>query len=125
MTDIIQNRTVPEKQTALLTLASLEGSKDLPVWKQILADFDDGKLPEGTWIELEEAITQTESSELKAEFTSLLDKRAGDEPWKKNMQGHWQRATVEEGEIYFSKIKPHSVFAAMLTMIWEGMQGLP
>lgn len=83
LTDIIQNRTVPEKQTALLTLASLEGSKDLPVWKQILADFDDGKLPEGTWIELEEAITQTESSELKAEFTSLLDKRAGDEPWKK------------------------------------------
>ncbi|WP_332910500.1 hypothetical protein [Algoriphagus boritolerans] len=87
MTDIIQNRTVPEKQTALLTLASLEGSKDLPVWKQILADFDDGKLPEGTWIELEEAITQTESSELKAEFTSLLDKRAGDEPWKKICRG--------------------------------------
>jgi quinoprotein glucose dehydrogenase len=83
LTDIIQKRTVPEKQTALLTLASLEGSKDFPVWKQVLADFDAGKLAEGTWIELEEAIAETKSPELLAQFTSLLNKKAGDEPWRK------------------------------------------
>ncbi|WP_111669897.1 HEAT repeat domain-containing protein [Algoriphagus litoralis] len=83
LTDIIQKRTVPEKQTALLTLASLEGSKDFPIWKTILADFDAGKLAEGTWIELEEAIEATNSAELKTEFTALLSKKAGDEPWKK------------------------------------------
>ena len=81
--DIIQKRTIPEKQTALTTLASLEGAKDLPVWKSILADFDKGKLPEGTWIELEEAITNTGSESLKAEFMALLDQKAGGEEWKK------------------------------------------
>lgn len=81
--DIIQKRTIPEKQTALTTLASLEGAKDLPVWKLILADFDQGKLPEGTWIELEEAITNTGSESLKTEFTALLDQKAGGEEWKK------------------------------------------
>jgi putative heme-binding domain-containing protein len=83
LTDIIQKRTIPEKQTALLTLSKLEGSKDFPIWKQVLADFDAGKLAEGTWVELEEAIEATSSAELKTEFAALLDKKAGDEPWKK------------------------------------------
>lgn len=83
LTDIIQKRTVPEKQTALLTLASLEGSKDFSIWKTILADFDAGNLAERTWVELEEAIEATESPELQAEFNSVLDKKAGDETWKK------------------------------------------
>ncbi|TDQ19215.1 putative heme-binding domain-containing protein [Algoriphagus boseongensis] len=83
LTDIIQNRTNPEKQTALLTLGGLEGSQSLPVWNTLLADFDQGKLPEVTWIELEEAITATGSAELKTKFEAALDKKAGDEPWKK------------------------------------------
>lgn len=83
LTDIIQKRTVAEKQTALLTLSSLEGSKDFTVWKNILADFGAGKLAEGTWIELEEAIAETKSPDLQAEFTSLMDKKAGAETWKK------------------------------------------
>ena len=83
LTDIIKKRTLPEKQTALLTLGGLEGSKDLPVWKNILADFDAGKLPEGTWIELEEAITATTSPELKTQFDGLLEKKAAGEAWKK------------------------------------------
>jgi quinoprotein glucose dehydrogenase len=83
LTDIIQKRTAAEKQTALLTLGTLEGSKNLPVWKTILADFEAGKLPDATWIELEEAIASTESPELQSQFTALLDAKAGDEPWKK------------------------------------------
>ncbi|GAA0879696.1 c-type cytochrome [Algoriphagus jejuensis] len=83
LTDIIQKRTNPEKQTALLTLGSLEGSKDLPVWKNILADFEAGKLPDATWIELEEAITATGSPELQGQFNALLDTKAGGENWKK------------------------------------------
>ncbi len=83
LTDIIQKRTIAEKQTALLTLGTLAGSKDLPVWKDILADFEAGKLPDATWIELEEAIASTQSSELQSQFTTLLDAKAGDEAWKK------------------------------------------
>lgn len=83
LTDIIKKRTNPEKQTALLTLGGLEGSKDLPVWKNILADFEAGKLPDATWIELEEAITATKSPELQTQFTALLEAKAGGENWKK------------------------------------------
>lgn len=83
LTDIIKKRTLPEKQTALLTLGGLEGSKDLPVWKTILADFDAGKLPEGTLIELEEAIAATTSADLKTQFDGLLEKKAAGEAWKK------------------------------------------
>ncbi|MFV8227140.1 hypothetical protein, partial [Christiangramia aquimixticola] len=83
MTDIIKKRTLSEKQTALLTLGGLEGSKDLPVWKTILADFDAGKLPEGTWIELEEAIAATTSADLKTQFDGILEKKAAGETWKK------------------------------------------
>ncbi|GMQ27597.1 HEAT repeat domain-containing protein [Algoriphagus confluentis] len=83
LTDIIQNQTVPEKQTALLTLAGLEGSQSFPVWKTFLSDFEAGKMPEATWIELEEAIVQTGSEELKSQFTAALDKKADGEEWKK------------------------------------------
>ena len=83
LTDIIRNRTIPEKQTGLLTLGGIEGSQNLPIWNQLLTDFDQGKLPEATWIELEEAITATGSAELKTKFEAALDKKAGDQPWKK------------------------------------------
>ncbi|MDX5337532.1 MAG: HEAT repeat domain-containing protein [Cyclobacteriaceae bacterium] len=83
LTDIIRNRTIPEKQTGLLTLGGMEGSQNLPIWNQLLADFDQGKLPEATWIELEEAITATGSADLKTKFETALDKKAGEEPWKK------------------------------------------
>ncbi len=83
LADIIQKRTNPEKQTALLTLGAMEGSRDLPVWKNILADFEAGKLPDATWIELEEAVTATGSPELQAQFNVLLEAKAGGESWKK------------------------------------------
>lgn len=83
LTDIIKKRTLSEKQTALLTLGGLEGSKDLPVWKTIFSDFESGALPEGTWIELEEAIEATNSADLKSGFDALLEKKAGGETWKK------------------------------------------
>ncbi|WP_026952689.1 HEAT repeat domain-containing protein [Algoriphagus mannitolivorans] len=83
LTDIIRNRTIPEKQTGLLTLGGIEGSQNLPIWNELLADFDKGKLPEATWIELEEAIVATGSPDLKTKFEAALDKKAGDQPWKK------------------------------------------
>lgn len=100
LTDIVQKRTNPEKQTALLTLGSLEGSKDLPVWKDILADFEAGKLADAVWIELEEAIAATESPELKSQFTSLLEAKAGEESWKK-FAGALAEGSVRQGRRIF------------------------
>lgn len=100
LADIIKKRTNPEKQTALLTLGGLDGSGNLPVWKDILTDFEGGKLPDATWIELEEAITATGSAELKTQFTSLLDARAGGETWKK-YAGALAEGNVRQGRRIF------------------------
>ncbi len=100
LTDIIQKRTNPEKQTALLTLGALEGSKDLPVWKTILADFEAGKLPDATWVELEEAITATGSPELKTQFDALLESKSGGERWKK-FAGALAEGSVRQGRRIF------------------------
>jgi quinoprotein glucose dehydrogenase len=100
LTEIIQKRSDGEKQTALLTLGALEGSGNLEVWKNILADFDAGKLPEVIWIELEEAIAETKSSELQVQFTSLLDKKAGGETWKKYL-GALADGNVRRGRTIF------------------------
>jgi putative membrane-bound dehydrogenase-like protein len=81
--EILKKRTLAEQQTALLTLGSLPGSKDFKEWTAILEDFKLGKLPEGTWVELEEAVLATGSAPLKASYETLLEQKAGGEPWKK------------------------------------------
>lgn len=100
LTDIIQKRTIAEKQTALLTLGGLPDSKSLKEWDLILADFQKGKLPEGTWIELEEAITATNSPELKTKFIVLLDEKAGGVEWKK-YSGALAEGSVRTGRNIF------------------------
>jgi putative membrane-bound dehydrogenase-like protein len=98
--EILKKRTLAEQQTALLTLGSLEGSKDFKEWSTILEDFKVGKLPEGTWIELEEAVLATGSATLNASYETLLDEKAGGEPWKKYV-GALAPGNIEKGRNIF------------------------
>lgn len=83
LTEIIQNRSNAEKQSALLTLGKLEGSADLPVWNQLLADFQNDKVSTSVWVEMEEAIISSGSEENLTQFNDLLASKSGDQSWKK------------------------------------------
>ena len=83
LTEIIQNRSNAEKQSALLTLGNLEASSSLPIWQSLLTDFAQDKVNQAVWVELEEAIEASGSEKNLAEFNDLLSKKAGDETWKK------------------------------------------
>ncbi len=98
--EILKKRTLAEQQTALITLGSLVGSKDFKEWTSILEDFKLGKLPEGTWVELEEAVLATGSANLKTQYEALLDQKAGGEPWKK-YAGALAEGNVERGRNIF------------------------
>ncbi|MDA0315598.1 MAG: HEAT repeat domain-containing protein [Bacteroidetes bacterium] len=98
--EILKKRTLAEQQTALLTLGSLAGSKDFPEWNTILSDFKVGKLPEGTWIELEEAVLATGSQSLKKSYEELLEEKTGGESWKKYV-GALSPGNVEKGRNIF------------------------
>ncbi|WP_297337413.1 HEAT repeat domain-containing protein [Algoriphagus sp.] len=98
--DIIQKRTNPEKQRALLSLGDVEGSGQLSEWESIFADFESGNLPSATWIELEEALEKTGSEELQAKFEELLAQKAGDQEWKK-YEGALAEGSVRAGRSIF------------------------
>ncbi|WPR77091.1 HEAT repeat domain-containing protein [Algoriphagus sp. NG3] len=73
--DVIQNRTTDEKQAALLSLGGLDNSAELPIWNTLLDDLTNNKLPNQVLIELEEAIEETGSDELRARYDQIQQKR--------------------------------------------------
>ena len=73
--DVIQNRTSAEKQAALLSLGNLDNSAELPIWNILLDDLSKNKLPNEVLIELEEAIDETNSSELRAKYDQIQETR--------------------------------------------------
>jgi quinoprotein glucose dehydrogenase len=100
LSEIIQKRSIPEKQTALLTLGELSESSKLKEWEGILTQFKSGKLPEATWVELEEAIKATKSVELESKFKLLLEEKSKGEPWKQ-YQGALAEGSVRNGRGIF------------------------
>ncbi|MCE7056723.1 HEAT repeat domain-containing protein [Algoriphagus sp. AGSA1] len=73
--DVIQNRTTAEKQAALLSLGGLDNSAELPLWNTLLEDLANNKLPNQVLIELEEAIAETGSDELRTKYDQIQQKR--------------------------------------------------
>jgi putative membrane-bound dehydrogenase-like protein len=100
LSEIIQKRSIPEKQTALLTLGGLSESSKLKEWEGILTQFKSGNLPEATWVELEEAIKATKSSELESNFKATLEEKSKGEPWKQ-YQGALAEGSVRNGRGIF------------------------
>jgi len=73
--DVIQNRTIEERQAALLSLGNLPNSANLDIWNLLLDDLKANKLPNEVMIELEEAIVETNSPNLKTKYDQIQKER--------------------------------------------------
>ena len=78
LADVINTKTVEEKQAAITTLGSLPLSNSQPVFEQMLAKMANGKLPRETYLELAEAIDSTGSPQLIARYKKISKKLSPD-----------------------------------------------
>lgn len=70
--DVIQTRTIEEKQAALLTLGNLPVENTKPVFDKLLTQLETKKLPAEIQLELSEALESAKSSELKTRFKNII-----------------------------------------------------
>ena len=78
LTDVINTKTVEEKQAAITALGKLPLSNSQPVFEQVLAKMATGKLPRETYLELAEAIDSTRSPQLIARYKEISKKLSPD-----------------------------------------------
>jgi len=76
--DVINTRTVEEKQAALLTLGNLSPEYSQTTFTELLERMDAGSLPAEIQLELAEAIDSTHSSELIARMEEISARRSPD-----------------------------------------------
>lgn len=79
LTDVINTKTMEEKQAALLTLGKLPVENSRKVFDDLLNKMNAGKLPADIYLELGEAIDSTGSAELVAQYKSISTKLSPDE----------------------------------------------
>jgi putative heme-binding domain-containing protein len=79
LADVINTKTVEEKQAALLTLGKLPVQHGQPVFDALLNKMEGGKLAPDLYLELGEAIDSTGSPGLLARYKAIIGKLAPDE----------------------------------------------
>jgi quinoprotein glucose dehydrogenase len=76
--DVINSRTIEEKQAALLTLGTLPYENSKVAFEKLLQNYEAKKLPAEIQLELAEAVDSTRSPELKQRFTQASLKLSPD-----------------------------------------------
>jgi len=71
LTDVINTKTVEEKQAAITTLGSLPIENSQKVFDQLLSKMKDGKLSPEIYLELADAIDSTRSTQLISQFKAI------------------------------------------------------
>jgi quinoprotein glucose dehydrogenase len=79
LTDVINTKTMEEKQAALLTLGKLPVQNSGKVFDALLNKMSAGKLPADVYLELGEAIDSTGSSELVTKYKTISAKLSSDD----------------------------------------------
>ena len=78
LSNVINNRTVEEKQAALLTLGKLPVENSNKVLNELLNKMANGNLPPDIYLELGVAIDSTKSTELAARYKDITSKLSPD-----------------------------------------------
>ncbi len=76
--DVIANRTVEEKQAALVTLGSVPAANARPSVEKLLAQLESGKLAPEVMLELSDAIDNLKAQDLKQRLKAITQKTSGD-----------------------------------------------
>jgi len=71
LTDVINTKTVEEKQAAITTLGSLPVENSQKVFEQLLSKMKDGKLSPEIYLELSDAIDSTKSVQLTTQYKEI------------------------------------------------------
>lgn len=79
LSDVINTKTMEEKQAALLTLGKLPVENSKQVFDDLLNKMSAGKLPADVYLELGEAIDSTGSQELLTKYKSISAKLSPDD----------------------------------------------
>ena len=79
LTDVINTKTMEEKQAALLTLGKLPVENSRKVFDDLLNKMSSGKLPADIYLELGEAVDSTGSAELVAQYKAISTKLSPDD----------------------------------------------
>ena len=79
LTDVINTKTMEEKQAALLTLGKLPVENSRKVFDDLLNKMSSGKLPADIFLELGEAVDSTGSAELVAQYKAISTKLSPDD----------------------------------------------
>ncbi|MBN8651860.1 MAG: HEAT repeat domain-containing protein [Cytophagales bacterium] len=78
LTDVINTRTVEERQAAITTLGTLPFSFTEPVFKNLVQQLENKKLQPELQLELSEAIDSTKSEALKKQFYAAVKAQSSD-----------------------------------------------
>ncbi|MDO9554725.1 HEAT repeat domain-containing protein [Rhodonellum sp.] len=93
LNDVIQKRTVEEKQAALTALGALPVSATKETFGKLLADMEKGKLKTEVLLEFSEAIVNTGDADLKSKYTEAETKL-----WKGDALASYQ-SSLEGGDV--------------------------
>ncbi len=100
LTEVIEKRTVEEKQAALLTLGSLPVASSQKTFENLMVKMESNQLPEDILLEFSEAVELSGSTDLQIKL-----KGAEEKLWKGDVLASYQ-SSLEGGDL----VKGRSIF---------------
>ncbi|RAV99253.1 HEAT repeat domain-containing protein [Pseudochryseolinea flava] len=102
LSQVINTKTVEEKQAALLTLGSLPAQHTTPVFEKLLVQLEQKKLPSEVQLELAEALDNVGNATLKTKLKDIISKSSTDTLAAAYAGALWGGDADKGGRIFYS-----------------------